>query len=127
MPRVDASADRYWSGRITRQGSPWLRWALIEAAMYGPRRPDRVGRWARGLAVRKGGLKARAAVAKEVTNIMAVWGTPGECIEKIKFYLDAMQPEQLMLNIASGSLPQEKVLQSMRLCAEEVLPTLHAF
>ena len=29
-----------------------------------------------------------------------------------------------MLNIASGSLPWEKILRSMRLCAEEVMPAL---
>lgn len=71
--------------------------------------------------------KARAAVAKEGPNIMAVWGTPEECIEKVKFYVDAMHPEQLMLNIASGSLPQGKVLASMRLCADEVVPAVKRF
>jgi hypothetical protein len=55
---------------------------------------------------------------------MAVWGTPEECVEKIKFYVDAMRPEQLMLNIASGSLVQDKVLQSMRLFSQEVMPAL---
>ncbi len=68
--------------------------------------------------------KAEAAVAAEGPNVMAVWGTPSECIEKIKFYVDAMHPEQLMLNIASGSLAQEKVLASMQLCAAEVLPAI---
>ena len=68
--------------------------------------------------------KARWAVSNEGTNIMAVWGTPDDCLEKIKFYVDRMQPEQLMLNIASGSLAQDKVLQSMQLCAEQVLPSL---
>jgi alkanesulfonate monooxygenase SsuD/methylene tetrahydromethanopterin reductase-like flavin-dependent oxidoreductase (luciferase family) len=68
--------------------------------------------------------KARQAVESEWPNIMAVWGTPDECIEKIKFYVDAMRPEQLMLNIASGSLAQDKVLASMRICAEKVLPAL---
>jgi alkanesulfonate monooxygenase SsuD/methylene tetrahydromethanopterin reductase-like flavin-dependent oxidoreductase (luciferase family) len=68
--------------------------------------------------------KARAAVAQEGSNIMAVWGTPDDCIAKIKFYVDAIRPEQLMLNIASGSLPQEKVLPSMRLFAQEVKPAL---
>ena len=58
---------------------------------------------------------------------MAVWGTPEDCIEKIKFYVNAIHPEQLMLNIASGSLPQGKVLQSMRLFAEEVMPTAREF
>jgi len=68
--------------------------------------------------------KARLAVTQESPNIMAVWGTPDQCIEKIKYYVDAIRPEQLMLNIASGSLYQEKVLKSMRLCAEEVMPAL---
>jgi hypothetical protein len=53
--------------------------------------------------------KARAAVAEEGTSIMAVWGTPEDCIEKLRFYVDSIHPEQLMLNIASGSLPQKQV------------------
>lgn len=68
--------------------------------------------------------KAKAAVAAEGPNVMAVWGTPDECLEKIKFYVDAMHPEQLMLNIASGRLEQGKTLKSMRLFAEKVLPVL---
>ncbi len=64
VPRVDASARRIRYGRITRRGSPWLRWALIEAAIHGTRRHDRIGRWGRGLAVRKGALKARVALAR---------------------------------------------------------------
>jgi transposase len=64
VPRVDASAGRVRYGRITRRGSPWLRWALIEAAIHGTTRTDRIGRWSRGLAVRKGALKARVALAR---------------------------------------------------------------
>ena len=52
--------------------------------------------------------KARAAVAAEGPNIMAVWGTPEDCFEKIKFYVDAVRPEQLMLNIASGQFAARK-------------------
>lgn len=68
--------------------------------------------------------KAKRAVAEEGTNIMAVWGTPDDCIEKIKFYADSLHPEQLMLNIASGSLAQDKALKSMRLFAEAVMPVV---
>ncbi len=71
--------------------------------------------------------KARQAVATEWPNVMAVWGTPAECVEKIKFYVDAMHPEQVMLNIASGSLAQDKVLQSMRLFSQEVMPVLRRY
>lgn len=71
--------------------------------------------------------KARAAVTAEGPNIMAVWGTPEECIEKIQVYVNAVHPEQLMVNIASGSLPQKKVLTSMQLFAEAVMPAVRAF
>lgn len=74
VPRVDASAARYYSGRITRQGSPWLRWALVEAAVHGRRRDDATGRWARKLAVRKGAAKARVALARVLCDdIVKAW------------------------------------------------------
>jgi hypothetical protein len=63
-------------------------------------------------------------VADEAPEIMAVWGRPEECLERIRYYADSLQPEQLMLNIASGSLSQQKILRSMRLFAETVMPTL---
>jgi transposase len=63
---VEASAGRVRYGRITRRGSPWLRWALVEAAMHGTKRTDRIGRWGRRLAVRKGALKARVALARRL-------------------------------------------------------------
>src|SRR5262249_53069432 len=63
VPRVEASADRRWTGHITRQGSRWLRWTLVEAAISAMRRPDAVGRWARQLAMRKGAGRARVALA----------------------------------------------------------------
>ena len=37
VPRVDSSAGRVYHGRITRQGSPWLRWALVQAARHASR------------------------------------------------------------------------------------------
>jgi transposase len=74
VPRVDASGDRYHSGHITREGSPWLRWALIEAAMHARRRPDAVGRWARKLAGRKGSCIARVALARRLCeDLVAAW------------------------------------------------------
>jgi alkanesulfonate monooxygenase SsuD/methylene tetrahydromethanopterin reductase-like flavin-dependent oxidoreductase (luciferase family) len=71
--------------------------------------------------------KARAVVTSEWPNVMAVWGTPDDCIEKLRLYVDALHPEQLMLNIASGSLPQDKVLGCMRLCAQSVLPAVRGW
>jgi transposase len=68
VPRVERSASRHWSGRITKAGSPWMRWTLIEAAIHQFRRQDHFGRWARHLAVRKGILKARVAVARALCD-----------------------------------------------------------
>jgi transposase len=74
VPRVERSARRHWSGRITKAGSPWLRWVLVEAATHQFRRPDDFGRWARQLAVRTGILKARVAVARALCDeVFRVW------------------------------------------------------
>lgn len=74
VPRVERSGGRQWSGRITKAGSPWMRWALIEAAMHQWRRQDDFGRWARKLAVQKGALKARVAVARALcTELFDAW------------------------------------------------------
>jgi transposase len=74
VPRVERSGGRHWSGRITKTGSPWLRWVLIEAAIHQLRRPDDFGQWARRLAIRKGVLKARVAVARALCDdVFEVW------------------------------------------------------
>lgn len=77
VPRVAASADRYHYGRITRSGSPWLRWVLVEAAINAMKRDDKVGRWARHLLCRKGIYKARVALARVLCHeIVRVWPRP---------------------------------------------------
>jgi transposase len=74
VPRVHRSGGRQWSGPITKTGSPWLRWTLVEAAIHQLRRQDDFGRWARQLAVRKGILKARVAVARALCDeLFDVW------------------------------------------------------
>lgn len=79
VPRVDRSADRVYHGRITRDGSPWLRWALVEMARHAIKRPDAVGRWARRLAVRKGVHKARVALARVLCDeIVTAWSKISE-------------------------------------------------
>lgn len=73
VPRVEASAGRSRHGRITCDGSPWLRWALVEAAMHALRRQDATGRWARQLAIRKSVGRARVALARVLCR--DVWRT----------------------------------------------------
>lgn len=72
VPRVEASAGRIRYGRITRRGSPWLRWALVEAAIHRIKQADATGAWGRRLAGRKGALKARVAMARRLCE--EIWG-----------------------------------------------------
>ena len=77
VPRVERSADHVYHGRITRQGSPWLRWALVEVAGHAIKRADVTGRWARRLAVKKGIAKARVALARVLCDdVVATWPRP---------------------------------------------------
>jgi len=77
VPRVEHSGSRQWSGRITKTGSPWLRWVLIEAAIHQLRRQDPFGSWARQLAVRKGIMKARVAIARALcAELFDAWPRP---------------------------------------------------
>ena len=74
VPTVDCSAARSHYGRITREGSPWLRWALVEAARHAIRHDDARARWARRLAVRKGLNKAHVALARVLCDqVVATW------------------------------------------------------
>jgi len=74
VPRVEQSGRRTWRGRITKKGSPWLRWVLVEASLHQFRRQDDLGRWARRLAVKHGVLKARVAVARALCHeVFAIW------------------------------------------------------
>lgn len=74
VPRVDRSASHTHYGRITKDGSPWLRWALGQVGLHALRRQDDVGRWGRKLAVRKGALTAQVALARlACADVMQRW------------------------------------------------------
>jgi transposase len=73
VPRIEASAHRVRYGRITRTGSPWLRWALVAAAVKNLQRDDATGRWARRFVVRKGVKTARVAFARARCVDIRLW------------------------------------------------------
>jgi len=66
VPTVRASGGNVQTGRISKQGSAWLRWTLVEAAQHASRRPGRFQALYRRLAQRKGSKIARVAVAREL-------------------------------------------------------------
>jgi transposase len=55
-------------GHITKQGSRWLRWMLVEAATTAVRDPD-LGRFAGQIAQRRGSKIARVALARRLLTL----------------------------------------------------------
>ena len=68
VPRLDASADKQRTGRITKQGSPYLRTALIEAAQAAVRTKSRLNLFFRRRIVRSGYQKAIVATAHKIVQ-----------------------------------------------------------
>lgn len=66
VPMVKQSAEHCWQGRITREGSRYIRWAMVEAACKAPSHDYHLGQFYRSVAQRRGPLKARVAVARKL-------------------------------------------------------------
>lgn len=69
-PSRRSSADTKHSGGITRQGSRWLRFALVEAVGTTIRYDQRLGNFYSRISARRGPQKAKVAAAKEMLVIM---------------------------------------------------------
>jgi transposase len=64
--RVWQSGSREHRGPISREGSSWLRWILVEAAMKVVRRDEALNRFYTRIRKRAGWLRARVAVARKL-------------------------------------------------------------
>ncbi|MEO0081464.1 MAG: transposase [candidate division WOR-3 bacterium] len=71
VPATRQSAEHRWQGRITHEGSRYIRWAMVEAACKAPSHDHYLGQFYRSVAHRRGPLKARVAVARKL--LAAVW------------------------------------------------------
>ena len=69
VPSSKSSGDVQRHGRITREGSAWLRWAMVEAAMVHVRYDTPVTRMYHRVAERRGKKKALIAVGRELLVI----------------------------------------------------------
>src|SRR5438046_1023310 len=65
-PTLNASADKYRLGKITKQGSTLLRFVLGQAAAHAARLDPDLTRTYRTLAQRRGRSKAKVAVARKL-------------------------------------------------------------
>jgi transposase len=65
VPSVHVSGNRSYTGHITKQGSKWLRWALVEAAHHAIKKPPYRTFYQR-TAKRRGKAIATVAVARKL-------------------------------------------------------------
>ena len=66
VPRVRESAGKAMRGGITRQGSPWLRWMMVEAAQVATRSSPAAKRYYERLLRKKHKHVARVALARKL-------------------------------------------------------------
>jgi len=67
--RVDQSGGHCYTGSITRQGSAWLRWALVQAAMHVTARDSQLSNFYTRIRKRSSAKIARVAVARKLAGI----------------------------------------------------------
>jgi len=65
VPSVHSSGQTYYTSSITKQGSKWLRWALVEAAHHIQSKPP-FDRFYQGVKSRRGPKIAQVAVARKL-------------------------------------------------------------
>ncbi len=70
VPRVRQSSERSYSGRITKQGSPRVRWSLIQSAHVAVRWDEHFSTKYHRILRRRGEGKAIVAVAREIAVAM---------------------------------------------------------
>jgi len=67
--RVSQSGEHCHHGHISRQGSPWFRWILVQSAMMAIRRDRRLQNFYRRIRKRSTSRNARVAVARKLAGI----------------------------------------------------------
>ncbi|MEW6555019.1 MAG: IS110 family transposase [Actinomycetota bacterium] len=87
VPSTSQSGGTVRHGRITRQGSPWLRWALVEAAIHASRYPGPLRDHYLRLQRRNGNKIARVAVARKMSTYVFHMLTEGKTYEEVISHL----------------------------------------
>jgi transposase len=70
VPATHSSDQRTRHGRITKEGSPWLRWVMVGAAQKAPVKSPRLQDFYERIAHRHGNKTARVALARKMLTIV---------------------------------------------------------
>jgi transposase len=68
-PRVHQSGSQDYHGSISKSGSPWLRWILVEASIKVIRKDPALQAFHQRVRRRSGWRRARVAVARKLAVI----------------------------------------------------------
>jgi len=68
-PRVSQSGDHAYYGHITHQGSPWLRWILVQVAIHVVKKDPALRNFYQRIRKRSSAKIARVAVARKLAAI----------------------------------------------------------
>jgi len=95
VPSTYASGNMRFHGHITKHGSRWLRWTLIEATIHAVKRPGVLRRFYFKVERKKGGQIAKVAAARKllewIYHILKDGRTYQE-MERIAEYLGRGEP-----------------------------------
>ena len=70
VPSVYSSGGKTRTGKITRQGSKWLRWTIIEIAVRQSRAESKIGEFYRRIKRNKGTRIAKVATARKLLEVI---------------------------------------------------------
>jgi transposase len=70
VPSMHASGGKVRMGSITKQGSRWLRWILVEAAPHAVKKSDHYGKLYNRVSYKHGKAGARVAVARSICRAL---------------------------------------------------------
>lgn len=90
-PSTHQTGQTSYHGHLTKQGSKWLRWAMVEAAQHYSQAPGRLGHFYRRLGRKKGSKTARVALARKL--LMLVYS----CLKKGVAFKEDMGPTRSVL------------------------------
>jgi len=82
VPSTYSSDERTHHGPITKQGSSWLRWIMVEAAQKAPLFSPHLARTFQRISYRRGKMAARVALARKMLTIIYYMLKRGELYQE---------------------------------------------
>ena len=70
VPSIYSSGSKSYSGRITKQGSRWLRWILVEISIHAANGDSNFQKVYRRVSRRRGRSTAKVAVARKILTVI---------------------------------------------------------